>query len=165
MCWSHDVSLFFFRCQCSPGWTGQFCQIAEETDCEDEVDNDNSKWPLCRHNTAKFLGARAMLKRHEFVVLSVFVYLLGLLGYTLQCCFQWMGGFPVCEEKLFLLLASIFWEIVHFYIQKWQKQELYHYSVKSVFVFKHFYHTYLFSGSLKVSFQKSVHCPDEQFSS
>ena len=37
------VLLYFRRCQCNPGWTGDHCQIPEETECEDQIDNDKSK--------------------------------------------------------------------------------------------------------------------------
>ena len=32
------------RCQCQPGWAGEHCQIPEEMDCEDQMDNDNSEY-------------------------------------------------------------------------------------------------------------------------
>ena len=40
---SKTVLLYFRRCQCNPGWTGDHCQIPEETECEDQIDNDKSK--------------------------------------------------------------------------------------------------------------------------
>ena len=33
-----------YRCQCEDGWSGEFCHVEEEVDCEDGVDNDNSKF-------------------------------------------------------------------------------------------------------------------------
>ena len=32
-----------FRCVCEDGWSGEYCHVEEETECEDGVDNDNSK--------------------------------------------------------------------------------------------------------------------------
>ena len=37
------VFLIFYRCRCNDGWTGNFCEIGEETHCEDSIDNDGSK--------------------------------------------------------------------------------------------------------------------------
>ena len=28
---------------CEDGWSGEYCHVEEETECEDGVDNDNSK--------------------------------------------------------------------------------------------------------------------------
>ncbi len=33
----------FFSCVCDDGWTGRFCEHAEERECTDDIDNDGSK--------------------------------------------------------------------------------------------------------------------------
>ena len=32
-----------FSCICDDGWSGEYCHVEEEVDCEDGIDNDNSK--------------------------------------------------------------------------------------------------------------------------
>lgn len=33
-----------YRCVCIEGWAGSDCSIPLETNCKDNVDNDNGKW-------------------------------------------------------------------------------------------------------------------------
>ena len=32
------------RCICEDGWSGEYCKVEEEVNCEDGEDNDNSKF-------------------------------------------------------------------------------------------------------------------------
>lgn len=33
-----------WRCQCNNGWDGHDCSAPQETNCNDEIDNDNGNW-------------------------------------------------------------------------------------------------------------------------